>query len=304
MPSSLEKFCFEADATLSEVLKLSDAELKAISKGILAYTTVQHACLIKAWREAKQDSQEQPQDDSIKGNLNQEPNHNNSRNDTPTNVPSSVVEESNNSSSNNNNNNGEVVVGGVADKADEEGWKEDSSLASAAAILRGVTTSPRNDMTGWSYPPSTASMSTYGGSSPLKKRGKSPSNRSRPSPTKLLSSVTKKAKITSSKKNKGAPTPNNSGEEVVESPVDRQKAATAIAALNAANGGKNTKAATLAAAILRGVTQRQSGKWVRTSVFISLYNILSFHRLEYAFSVFYSQQLFVFRLDGLFIYVR
>jgi hypothetical protein len=26
--------------------------------------------------------------------------------------------------------------------------------------------------------------------------------------------------------------------------------------------------------------------------------------LEYAFSVFYSQQLFVFRLDGLFIYVR
>ena len=71
MPSSLEKFCFEADATLSEVLKLSDAELKAISKGILAYTTVQHACLIKAWREAKQDSQEQPQDDSIKGNPNQ-----------------------------------------------------------------------------------------------------------------------------------------------------------------------------------------------------------------------------------------
>ena len=46
--------------------------------------------------------------------------------------------------------------------------------------------------------------------------------------------------------------------------ADRQKAAQTIAAVNAASGGKNDKAAALAAAILRGVTMRPSGKWVRT----------------------------------------
>jgi len=45
--------------------------------------------------------------------------------------------------------------------------------------------------------------------------------------------------------------------------ADRQKAAQNIAAVNAASGGKNDKAAALAAAILRGVTMRPSGKWVR-----------------------------------------
>lgn len=44
--------------------------------------------------------------------------------------------------------------------------------------------------------------------------------------------------------------------------ADRQKAAQTIAAVNAASGGKNDKAAALAAAILRGVTMRPSGKWV------------------------------------------
>jgi AP2 domain len=43
--------------------------------------------------------------------------------------------------------------------------------------------------------------------------------------------------------------------------VDRQKAADMIQNLNAAAGGKNDKAAALAAAILRGVTMRPSGKW-------------------------------------------
>lgn len=42
---------------------------------------------------------------------------------------------------------------------------------------------------------------------------------------------------------------------------ERQKAADAIQNLNAASGGKNDKAAALAAAILRGVTMRPSGKW-------------------------------------------
>jgi hypothetical protein len=42
---------------------------------------------------------------------------------------------------------------------------------------------------------------------------------------------------------------------------ERKKAAAAIQDLNVAAGGKNDKAAALAAAILRGVTQRPSGKW-------------------------------------------
>lgn len=43
--------------------------------------------------------------------------------------------------------------------------------------------------------------------------------------------------------------------------MERQKAAATIQAVNAASGGKNDKAAALAAAILRGVTMRPSGKW-------------------------------------------
>ena len=44
--------------------------------------------------------------------------------------------------------------------------------------------------------------------------------------------------------------------------VERQKAAANVHAVNAASGGKNDRAAALAAAILRGVTMRPSGKWV------------------------------------------
>jgi len=43
--------------------------------------------------------------------------------------------------------------------------------------------------------------------------------------------------------------------------ADRDKAAATIKAVNAASGGKNDRAAALAAAILRGVTMRPSGKW-------------------------------------------
>lgn len=42
---------------------------------------------------------------------------------------------------------------------------------------------------------------------------------------------------------------------------DREKSAATITALNASTGSKNDKAAALAAAILRGVTMRPSGKW-------------------------------------------
>uniref|UniRef100_A0A7S4J8Y5 AP2/ERF domain-containing protein n=1 Tax=Odontella aurita TaxID=265563 RepID=A0A7S4J8Y5_9STRA len=45
------------------------------------------------------------------------------------------------------------------------------------------------------------------------------------------------------------------------SPADRQRAADAIRKVNAASGGNNDRAAELAAAILRGVTMRPSGKW-------------------------------------------
>lgn len=54
-------------------------------------------------------------------------------------------------------------------------------------------------------------------------------------------------------KNSVSPTMNN--------PAERQKTAAAIAAMNAAAGHKNDKAAALASAIMRGVTMRPSGKW-------------------------------------------
>ncbi len=43
--------------------------------------------------------------------------------------------------------------------------------------------------------------------------------------------------------------------------VDKQKAAATISAINSASGKKNDKAASLASAVLRGVTMRPSGKW-------------------------------------------
>lgn len=65
------------------------------------------------------------------------------------------------------------------------------------------------------------------------------------------------------KQKKGSP---SSGKKKNRSPqltdkVERQKAAANIKAVNEASGGKNDKAAQLAAAILRGVTMRPSGKW-------------------------------------------
>ena len=53
--------------------------------------------------------------------------------------------------------------------------------------------------------------------------------------------------------------------------ADRQKAAQTIAAVNAASGGKNDKAAALAGAILRGVTMRPSGKWVSVFGFVVMF---------------------------------
>lgn len=91
---------------------------------------------------------------------------------------------------------------------------------------------------------------------PSKSGSKRPSTGS---PGKILSSASKKAKKSPSKslKKKSKMTA-----PVLSEPVDRQKSAAVIAAVNAASGGKNDKAAALAAAILRGVTMRPSGKWV------------------------------------------
>jgi hypothetical protein len=44
-------------------------------------------------------------------------------------------------------------------------------------------------------------------------------------------------------------------------PAEKQKAAATISAINSASGKKNDKAASLASAVLRGVTMRPSGKW-------------------------------------------
>lgn len=72
----------------------------------------------------------------------------------------------------------------------------------------------------------------------------------------LLDSKGSKKQRKSPSKQKNKVTPQLEGE-------DRDKAAASILAVNAASGGKNDKAAALAAAILRGVTMRPSGKWVR-----------------------------------------
>ena len=66
----------------------------------------------------------------------------------------------------------------------------------------------------------------------------------------------KKAK----KSSQGGTKKKNRSPQLVDK-AERQKAADTIRAVNQASGGKNDKAAALAAAILRGVTMRPSGKW-------------------------------------------
>jgi hypothetical protein len=75
----------------------------------------------------------------------------------------------------------------------------------------------------------------------------------RPSPSSLQKGPAKKKKSSPPKKKNKSPQ--------ITDKAERQKAAAAIQAVNAASGGKHDKAAALAAAILRGVTMRPSGKW-------------------------------------------
>lgn len=112
---------------------------------------------------------------------------------------------------------------------------------------------PRHMMYGAQNPPG-AAAGVLQDSKKGKAKPKGGPNK-RPSP--LLDSKSpggnKKAKKSSPKKKNRSPQP--------ESPGDRQRSAASIQAVNAASGGKNDKAAALAAAILRGVTMRPSGKW-------------------------------------------
>eukprot|EP00555_Chaetoceros_dichaeta_P007845 CAMPEP_0198262448 /NCGR_PEP_ID=MMETSP1447-20131203/10951_1 /TAXON_ID=420782 /ORGANISM="Chaetoceros dichaeta, Strain CCMP1751" /LENGTH=945 /DNA_ID=CAMNT_0043950689 /DNA_START=503 /DNA_END=3340 /DNA_ORIENTATION=- len=76
--------------------------------------------------------------------------------------------------------------------------------------------------------------------------------------------MNKKMKKSSSGKARGSGSKKcqkNSVSPTINNPVERQKTAAAIAAMNAAAGHKNDKAAALASAIMRGVTMRPSGKW-------------------------------------------
>ncbi|EEC44166.1 predicted protein [Phaeodactylum tricornutum CCAP 1055/1] len=76
--------------------------------------------------------------------------------------------------------------------------------------------------------------------------------------------LTEKLALGSAKKQRKSPSASakkkNKSPQITDK-AELQKAADAIRAVNAASGGKNDKAAALAAAILRGVTMRPSGKW-------------------------------------------
>lgn len=96
-----------------------------------------------------------------------------------------------------------------------------------------------------------------GGLPPLKKgKAKSPKGAKRPADGKELAASKKARKTSPGKGSRKKKTATGTAD-----PVDRQKAAAAIAAVNAASGGSNDRAAALAAAIMRGVTMRPSGKW-------------------------------------------
>jgi hypothetical protein len=80
-------------------------------------------------------------------------------------------------------------------------------------------------------------------------------NLKKPASSPTDSKSKKKKKLSPSQ-----PRKKNKSPQITEK-SERDKAAAAIQDLNTASGGKNDKAAALAAAILRGVTMRPSGKW-------------------------------------------
>jgi len=110
------------------------------------------------------------------------------------------------------------------------------------------------------HPPPRAHMPLYGAQHPPGK-GKPPKKlpkAPKPGTKRPLSTNLQKG---SSKKKKSSPPKKKNKSPQLTDKVERQKAAATIQAVNAASGGKNDRAAALAAAILRGVTMRPSGKW-------------------------------------------
>jgi hypothetical protein len=113
-------------------------------------------------------------------------------------------------------------------------------------------------MYGAQHPPPNKSKVVAKKARPMKPGLKPGIKRPSPTNTPKTGSATKKQKKASPP---SAPKKKNKSPQLTER-GDRQKAAATIQAVNAASGGKNDRAAALAAAILRGVTMRPSGKWV------------------------------------------
>jgi hypothetical protein len=85
----------------------------------------------------------------------------------------------------------------------------------------------------------------------------------------------------------GAQCPIASEKSRVQDPVARQKSKAVIDALNAASGGKNDRAAALAAEHMRGISKCPAGTWVScTEIYIFVRSLLIF--IKQAASVFYA----------------
>lgn len=105
-----------------------------------------------------------------------------------------------------------------------------------------------------------ASTTSSGTNTTPSVKGTSASSTSSNAATTPVSGSKKKRKP-STPAEPGAPAKKKNRSPQITDKVERAKAAKNIMAVNAASGGMNDKAASLAAAILRGVTMRPSGKW-------------------------------------------
>lgn len=101
------------------------------------------------------------------------------------------------------------------------------------------------------------------GGAPAKdgKTGKAKTTKTAAAPAKRASPMEEPKNPGSNKKAKKSPQKKKNRSPQPETAAERQKSAANIQAVNAASGAKNDRAAALAAAILRGVTMRPSGKW-------------------------------------------
>jgi hypothetical protein len=123
------------------------------------------------------------------------------------------------------------------------------------------------------HPPRPPHMPMYGAQHPP---SKSKTTKKAPKPSKQGTKRPAHTPVPTATKKQKKSSPASATKKKTKSPqitdkADRQKAAAAIQAVNAASGGKNDKAAALAAAILRGVTMRPSGKWVSYSTFVCIF---------------------------------